>query len=395
MKLQQILQFPKNVKLYLLSCIFFGVGTGIYELVYNLHLLDIGINSDDIGTLYLINFIVMSITSVPSGLLADRYGRRWFLVGGSFLFGITMLLIPWFTNLYILGFLQALNALGGIIMFTTESSTIAGEVSDEKRTQLFSFIYVTYLFWDGVGTLLGGQLPYWLTSKYFSQYQLTLFISGIFCTLIGVIRYFIKFKYESTGGKDKLTNVFPKAPMIKIATLAFLVGGSATLAMRFINIILQSHWGFDTSMMSYLIFIEKIVSFIGAALAPIIANYFSNERAGSYAMLLSVPLLVCAGITNEPMLFMFLYLFRQGLHYCQMPYLDILSVSTVSYQDRSVMSSYREIGFYLGSAVLAKVYGGLLESSNFVAAFILSGVLALLSGLVYLRFSPSKSSVEF
>ncbi|MBD2255549.1 MFS transporter [Nostoc parmelioides] len=393
MNLQQILKFPQTVKLYLLSCVFFGVGTGIYELVYNLHLLNIGINSNDIGTLYLINFIVMSITSVPSGLLADRYGRRWFLVGGSFLFGITMLLIPWFTNLYILGFLQALNALGGIIMFTTESSTIAGEVSEEKRTQLFSFIYVNYLFWDGVGTLLGGQLPYLLTSRYFSQYQLTLFISGIFCTLIGVIRYFIKFKDESTGGKEKLTNIFPKAPMIKIAILAFFIGGSATLAMRFINIILQSHWGFDTSMMSYLIFIEKIVSFIGAALAPIAANYFSNERAGSYAMFLSVPLMICAGITNQPMVFMFLYLCRQGVHYFQMPYLDNLSVSTVSYKDRSAMSSYREIGFYLGSAILAKVYGSLLERENFVEAFILSGLLALLAGFVYLRFVSSKSSV--
>jgi MFS family permease len=66
------------------SCAAFGIGTGIYELVFNLHLIRLGYSADDIGTLYLATFLAMCVVAVPAGVLADRFGRRWFLVVASF-----------------------------------------------------------------------------------------------------------------------------------------------------------------------------------------------------------------------------------------------------------------------------------------------------------------------
>jgi len=374
-----------TINLYLVSVVAFGLGTSIFDLVYNLHLLELGFSTSDLGTLWAIGLAVMSVGAIPVGFLADRFGRRWFFVGGSLLFGATMLAVPFTTSLFVLVFIQVLNAVGAIAMFTTESATMAGEVDADRQTVLFSTYYVVYLLADGVGSLLGGQLPHVLPSGD-STYQSTLLIAGCLGMAIGVIRAFLRLRPESVGGgrhRGGPRPMLPSPEMLGLAVLAFLIGGSATLAMRYLNVVLQDGYGWDVGAIGVIFVVMSLVGFIGAAATPRLSERLGSARAAAFAMLVICASQVGAAWSPTGLILLLPLVVRQAAHYFQMPILETFAVGRASPGVRSAMASYREVGFYLGGAISAKCYAALLDTGAYPQAFLLSAGLALAAAVMF------------
>ncbi|HEV7664448.1 MAG TPA: MFS transporter [Chloroflexota bacterium] len=381
-------RFTWTVKMYMLSVVFFGLGTSIFDLVYNLHLLQLGFTASDLGTLWAIGLAVMSVCAIPVGLLADRLGRRWFFVGGSLLFGVSMLAVPFTTSLTALVVLQVLNAIGAIAMFTTETATMAGEVDPDQQTVLFSSYYVVYMLADGVGSFLGGQLPYHLPSGV-STYQITLLIAGCLGMGIGVIRLFLRLRPVSLGGatgQQRTRPMLPNQAMLRLALLAFLIGGSATLAMRYLNVVLQDGYGWDVGAIGQIFVLLNVIGFVGAAATPGLSQKLGSARSAGFAMLLIGGAQIAAALSPTALILVVPLLLRQAAHYFQMPILETFAVGRVAPEVRSAMASYREIGFFLGGALSAKCYAAFLETGGYAQAFLLSAVLALAAAAMYRVF---------
>jgi predicted MFS family arabinose efflux permease len=385
--LARVPRLGSTVNVYLWSVVAFGLGTSIFDLVYNLHLLELGFSASDLGTLWAIGLAVMGVAAIPTGLLADRLGRRWFFVGGSLLFGASMLAVPFATSLAVLAAIQVLNALGAIAMFTTESATMAGEVEPHQQTTLFSAYYVVYLLADAVGSLLGGQLPHLLPTGA-SPYQATLIVAGGLGLGIGIIRLFLRLRPESLGGErvhpiPARRPMLPSAGMLRLALLAFLVGGSATLAMRYLNVVLQAGYGWDVRAISVIFVVMSLVGFLGAATTPRLSEKLGGARAAVFAMLLICVAQLAAASAPTALLLLGPLVVRQAAHYFQMPILETFAVGRAAPEVRSAAASYREVGFYLGGAISATGYGALLDSGMYPHAFVLSALLALAAAVMY------------
>jgi hypothetical protein len=68
--------FNVNIKLLLLRTIIMGLYAGVYGIIFNLYILDLGYRTDFLGLLLSVSLLTSSIVSIPAGILCDRFDRR-------------------------------------------------------------------------------------------------------------------------------------------------------------------------------------------------------------------------------------------------------------------------------------------------------------------------------
>jgi len=77
--------FHKNVKLLLLRSFLICLYTGIYGILFNLYILNLGYGADFLGLVLSTHVLASSATSIPAGILCDRFDKkRLMVVSGLF-----------------------------------------------------------------------------------------------------------------------------------------------------------------------------------------------------------------------------------------------------------------------------------------------------------------------
>ncbi len=79
--------------LVVLSMVFWGAGEGLWFYVQPLYIKSLGADSMEIGFVMSLAPVLMVLILVPSGILADRYGRKKMMVGGSVMGTVAVLLL--------------------------------------------------------------------------------------------------------------------------------------------------------------------------------------------------------------------------------------------------------------------------------------------------------------
>lgn len=108
-----------------------------------------------IGTAFL---LFEGVMKGPFGILGDRVGRKWLIIGGPLISTVTALLtllVPpegwyWFV------LLRVLDGLGAAALWPSALAMMADVIEEEKRSQAMSLFNVTYLIGIALGPFLGG-----------------------------------------------------------------------------------------------------------------------------------------------------------------------------------------------------------------------------------------------
>ena len=118
--INELLTMSKGVRRFIASESLLGISIGLFILVFNLHLLELGINEAQIGEITSIGTLVIGILAVPSGLLANRFGRKRLLVSGLFLMGIGYGGFGISEQYLTLLFFQIITSIGITLLITSE-----------------------------------------------------------------------------------------------------------------------------------------------------------------------------------------------------------------------------------------------------------------------------------
>lgn len=77
---REIFNMSNSVKRFIITETLVGISLGIYGMVYNLHLLDLGFSEADIGEIVSSGTLVMGIMSIPAIFMANKIGRKKCLI---------------------------------------------------------------------------------------------------------------------------------------------------------------------------------------------------------------------------------------------------------------------------------------------------------------------------
>lgn len=191
---KQIRSYNRNIRLALLSSMFIQIGMGIFMVIYNFYIRELGFTEQVNGQIISMTSLATAIVLIPAGFISDRFGRRKVMLIGAILTGV-LLICRSVTDIQSLLILFAF--LTGMTMAFLQVSGIpwlAENSTQEQRVHLFSIQFAAMTGANVIGNILGGTLTD-IFSMIFTEVEsirYTLLIGSIIF-LIGIFPI-IKFK---------------------------------------------------------------------------------------------------------------------------------------------------------------------------------------------------------
>lgn len=153
---------PRGTRLLFASMLLSTVPAGYLLVVLPLYLARAGLEPALIGALYTASGAMTALLVAFSGVLADRFGRRRFLVAGtvlpivSYLIFATTTDVPWLVLASALGGVGLANGAAGALTVASFDALLADRTTDAARTRVFALSQALWSLALAFGSLCAG-----------------------------------------------------------------------------------------------------------------------------------------------------------------------------------------------------------------------------------------------
>lgn len=208
---------------------------GYLLIVLPLYLDQIGIRSAEIGWLYTFSGLVSAVLLVIFGVVADRVGRKPFVLIGLGLPVVSYVLLVYTTDLFLLtlaagiGGVGLANGLSGALSGAGFNALLAEKTTDQERSFVFSLGSAAWTFALMVGSLLAA-LPEWLRARGWAlpaSYHVLFWLSFVVTALSALMIVSIREEYRPPCASPGWRGLVPRrslAPILRLSLFMGLVG---------------------------------------------------------------------------------------------------------------------------------------------------------------------------
>ena len=297
----------RDLKILAASMFLWGFGEGLFLIFQPLYIQQLGADPIMIGTILGINGMVMTLSQIPSGLLADKIGRRpvlWF----SFISGVIatwlMALAPslsfFVLGLFFYGLTSSVMApLNTYVQAARGNWTVGRSIS---------FISATYNAGMILGPIIGGMIGSELNLR------AVYFVSAVVFTLSTVVVIFVKKQpVEKNAGLDREEHLLKNRRFIGLIVIIFLVMFAVTLPQPLASNFLQNNRGLSLNQIGRL----GSVGALGSVVLMLVLGHLPSGTAiitGQVGVLLFA-ILLWRG--NTVVLYSLAYFFLGGYKLCR------------------------------------------------------------------------------
>ncbi|MGD6940505.1 MFS transporter [Cytobacillus gottheilii] len=406
----QIKGYNQNIRRAFLANIFTQIGLGIFMVIYNFYIRELGYSDGMNGQVISLTSLATAIILIPAGLLSDRIGRKNIMLYGAIATGAVLMIRSLAEGPAML--LSAAFATGLTSAFLQVSSIpwLAENSRAEQRVHLFSIHFAIMTGANVIGNLSGGLLTDFF-SLFMSQLngiRVTLMLGGIIF-LIGIFPI-IKFQESRkvTNSIDKSKSDSVKAALsarkdsLKIVVLfavaQLIIGVGAGLVIPYLNLYFSDRFAASNSAVGMIISLGQAMTAVAMIIGPKVVQRFGEVKAVVILQLSSLPFLLLTAYTEQLWLAAIGFLFRQALMNAGNPIQMSLMMSKVDDSMKGFASSVNQMVFNLGWAVMGPVSTGIVMMYGsywgYATVFTITAILYLIGSLYFLivfkRFNPKK-----
>ena len=169
-----------------------AIPMGFLIVALPIYLDHIGLHPELIGTLFTISGIASAALLVVFGILADRYGRKLFVVVGTALPVLSYLILASTISRPLLLVASAVGGIGlaggmsGALVTSGYNALLSEKSSPEVRTSVFSIAEMAWVVAVFIGSLLAG-LPHQLQTRFGQSYQSSFHSTFVLLLALGVL----------------------------------------------------------------------------------------------------------------------------------------------------------------------------------------------------------------
>jgi len=220
-----------DLRLLILSLSLRRIVLGCLQVIRTLYLYIIGYDLMAIGLLSMIATIVGAMRSVSVGILADKHGRRIFILLGGLLSTLRLLIYAFFTDYTMLIAAQIIGAMGegAGAGQPSVSGMIADKSVKESRTRVFTTFALTNSLVGIIGSLFGSfpkPLQSWLLIGEAESFRLVF----LFCAFLSFISFIFVFPIREEPSQisvERRRSFLPKKSSATISRFSIVraIGG--------------------------------------------------------------------------------------------------------------------------------------------------------------------------
>jgi MFS family permease len=384
-----------------------SLGVGLMGVVLGIYLSRIGFSAFKIGAVVAIGLAGSAVATASVGLVADRMGRKLFLLMLSMLTavgGLALCAVPRMSLLLAMAFVGMLNGTGTerSATFALEQAVIPGLAPDTRRTWNLALYNVLI---DGGSSLgaLAAALPVLLQNQFrftlLGGYRV-LFLAYSVLYLITAVLYSMLSPAVEVHNSPTLENIAKVAPETrkvvgKLTALFSLdsVGGG------FLTDALVSYWFFrrfglsehDLGFVFFAVHVLNALSHLGSAW---LANRIGLVNTMVFTHLPSSLFLMAIPLAPSAKWAILLFFAREALVEMDVPTRQSYVASLVAPSERSFASAVTNLARNVWWAIGSAIAGALMVFAFSAPLFVGSGAKILYDLLLYRSFRAIKPPDE-
>jgi MFS family permease len=392
---KEVKGFSKNAKLYLVKILFDALNFGIYSVIFNLYILELGYDTTFLGNLLSLEALSIAFFSIPSGIISDRIGRRNSILVSSIFASSFYLILCTNTGKSILLLCEILIG-GSFSLFAVSSAPFMVENSTEKeRTHLFSVSSALFILGGMVGNFLGGYLPSIFLSfdtitSVMLSYRTALLVSVLFSFLSIVPVYFFieRVKPEKKALKEMLLfRHLESKKIIALLLIPLCLGFFAVgLVGPFFNVIFSRKLGATTSQIGLIFMITQSSAAFTTLLAPVVSKKCGKVKAIVLLRSVVVPLLLYIGFGTQLAFVGIAFFLRSTVANISSPLVSSFSMEVLKEQERATAASFFDSGNHLVYGLANNIAGRIMATGAFEFLFVISSAFYSISALWFYIF---------
>ena len=149
----------RDIKLFLLYSLISNVGIGVFTLIFNLYLIQLGHEEDFIGRWNSVNTLVMAFVALAMGMLINRLGVWRTVSFGLVIFLVTSVFACLITDPTLLLVFAGLSGAGTAFLFVPTMPFIVELTRSHERHHVAALAFSLNSLSMTFGSLLGGWMP--------------------------------------------------------------------------------------------------------------------------------------------------------------------------------------------------------------------------------------------
>lgn len=361
----------RNTWLIAASMLLWSMGLALYDPLLSIHLINLGADPTTVGSIFSAAYLIVALTSIPAGLLADRFDRK------------TLMILFWSIgtpSVLIISLAQTWQqSLVGIAMYFTSfmgfpavNAYLTDGTEPQHLARSFALMYTTFPAAQLIGPSLGGyiaerwniQTVFWLSFLFYLASTLTV----------------AQIKPQQPGAGDKSRfqlkqawRILHETPRFRLmAVIAGLAYISLTALTRFTSPFLQDVRGLGLFSIGVLNSIIAAGGMLFAALLGHLAKRDNQLSLLSLCLAVYASALVMVAWTPNLLLLGLAFLLL-GLIFPARSMIDA-SIGSLS-QGKQTGLIFGLFGLFIGlGQSIAPAVGGVLYTFSTQASFILVGL---------------------
>jgi MFS family permease len=367
--------FNLNIRLFLAQTFVAGIYSGIYGVVFNLYVLQMGFDTAFLGLLLSVSLLASALASIPAGMLCDRFNHKAILV----IFGLLSLLaiLPLFMTSSPAIMLASIAVSGIFGQITLVCATPFLTENCEKGGMTHVFSASAALAWGAsvAGYILGGVLPYvWPYLRVMGdKYRLTMLASLGLLVVGWALLLFLKDNKHSVRKTSRpRLSLRPSSAVIKFTLITVVIGMGSGMVVPYFNVYFTKivHASvFATGLVFALASLFMVAGFVSI---PWLSSRIGRSRSAVITQLASLPFLILMAVTGNFLIASSAYVMRMLLMNMASPAMTSLQMDIIQPEERGYAVGLMSTGQSFAIAASTYVSGILMSGGNFSLPFLVT-----------------------
>ena len=389
--------FSKNSKAFLLSHALTTVSMGIFSVIFNLYILELGFSAAFLGLVISSNLIASAVSLFPGGALCDRIGRKNTLLLSTALKLISIIVLCSVTDRYLLVLANSIRGISNSLTRVSVDPFMMEQSDQYERMHLFSIDAALRSFSRMAGSLLGGLLPTLFAlavSGLVVQYQYTLYTAGGFTVLALFPLLYITETTLPASPHHESTSLLSgkRAFVFKYTLCSIIIGFGAGIIVPFFNVYFSQVLLASAAEIGLMFSAGELSMGIASLVLPFLVRKFGKVGSTVLTQAVSIPFLLLIMVSTR-LFFAFVGFFmRMTLMNMAHPAQNNFYMGEIPEHERGKANSISHFGSTIFRAAGSDIGGYLIAAGTFSHAFQVTAVLYIVGTVLFYWFFRKKDS---